>query len=228
MGLLHPCKQPPRITCRAAGPGTRGWPPPSFVGSPKASTTGSHYRNTTTNPLSLVLLPKRCRCPPHTGTCSCDQGRCPSRSQVLESFKLMAAVRHCLVQGANAACSTACPWLQRRGKLQLGSAQALPAALQAARLTVLVIKPAQDKVDANPSIDTCTRRRGSLRQQAKGNQAVLHRSSYLPVSLRSLLHVIWRRGNQTPGAHFSPSPPGLQLAACKDMGEGQMLRDLRQ
>lgn len=47
-------------------------------------------------------------------------------------------------------------------------------------------------------------------------------SSYLPASLRSLLRVIWRRGNQIPGAHLSPSLPGLQLAACKGEGEGQM------
>lgn len=47
--------------------------------------------------------------------------------------------------------------------------------------------------------------------------------SYLPASLRSLLRVIWRRGNQTPGAHLSPSLPRLQLAACEGAGEGQML-----
>lgn len=60
-------------------------------------------------------------------------------------------VRHCLARGANADCSRACCW----SLPQQDSAQSLPGALQAARLTVIMIKPSQDKVDANPSIHTC-------------------------------------------------------------------------
>lgn len=148
--------------------------------------------------------------------------------QVQESFTHTAGFRHCLARGTDAARPRACSEFHHQDELQQGSAKTLPATEQAVKLTILMIKPTQDKVDANPSIDPCTRQKGSLQQHTKGNEAVFCGSSYLPVSLKSLLHVIWRRGNQTPGARFSPGPPGLQIAACEGAAEREMLRDLRQ